>query len=202
MDNTKNVQKYIDKAIVVFKRDGLRLSLDEVADKMGITKKTLYNNFSSKDELLAECIHSLIIEIKTSLEIMTDKKLDAITALFKGFEVLSVFFNALSPIFFYDMKKLYPEMANIEHVAGFGIFREKVAQNLQKGIIEQIYREDLDVELISQYFTFSIFGFFITKVVNSNQYVAKDYFNTILNYHIRALVSDKGKELIYNSGIA
>ena len=191
-----NEKKYIDKATAVFKKEGLRLSLDEVAVKMGITKKTLYNHFSSKDELLQACIHSLIAELQSSMAIMIDEKLDAVAAMRQGFEALSVFFNSLSPIFFYDMKRLYPEMASTEHTAGFGVFRQQVVKNLQKGMAEQTYRNDLDVELVSQYFTFSIFGFFISKVVTTNEYSAKNYFKTILDYNLRALVSEEGKNLI------
>ena len=51
-------ESYIARAIAVFKQDGLRLSLEEVAAKMNITKKTLYNHFASKDELMKS--HSLI----------------------------------------------------------------------------------------------------------------------------------------------
>jgi AcrR family transcriptional regulator len=196
MEVTKNRQKYIDKAIEVFKVEGLRLSLDELADHMGITKKTLYNHFNSKDELLQDCIHSLITELQTSVAVMNDEKLNAVTAMRKGFEALSVFFYALSPMFFNDIKRLYPEMASTEHAKGFGVFRENVVRNLQKGMKEQIYRNDLDVELVSQFFIFSIFGFFISKVVNSSEYSAKTYFISIVDYHLRALVTEKGKKLI------
>ena len=196
MEITKNRQKYIDKAIQVFKIEGLRLSLDEVAEKMGITKKTLYNHFSSKDELLQECVHSLITELQASVAVMNDEKLNAVTALRKGFEALSVFFYALSPMFFNDMKRLYPEMASTEHAAGFGVFRENVVRNLQKGMEEKTYRNDLDVELISQFFIYSVFGFFISKVLNSSEYSAKSYFKNIVDYHLRALVTERGKEFI------
>ena len=50
--STDRKKQYIGKAIEILKQEGFRLSLDEMATKMGITKKTLYNNFSSKDELL------------------------------------------------------------------------------------------------------------------------------------------------------
>jgi AcrR family transcriptional regulator len=196
MEVSKNRQKYIDKAIQVFKIEGLRLSLDEVADKMGITKKTLYNHFSSKDELLQECIHSLILELQSSVSVMNDEKLNAVMAMRKGFEALSVFFYALSPMFFNDIKRLYPEMASSEHAAGFGVFREYVVQNLRKGMAEQTYRNDLDVELISQFFIFSVFGFFISKVLNNSEYSAKSYFISIVDYHLRALVTEKGKKFI------
>ena len=43
--------KYVSKAIDILKQEGFLLSLDEMAARMGVTKKTLYNNFSSKEEL-------------------------------------------------------------------------------------------------------------------------------------------------------
>lgn len=196
MEVSKNRQKYIQRALSVFKKEGLRLSLDELADKMGITKKTLYNHFNSKDELFYECVQSLIADLLASMEVMSDPQLNAIQAMRRGFEELAGFFTVLSPIFFYDMKKMYPELASTEHAVGFGAFREKIIQNLNKGIKEKTYYKDLDVQLVSEFFIFSVFGFFISNVINNSIYSAKTYFKTVFDYHLRALVSEKGRELI------
>lgn len=196
MKGSKYRQKYIQRALAVFKKEGLRLSLDEVADKMGITKKTLYNHFSSKDELFYECVHSLIADLLKSMDIMSDPQLNAIQAMRRGFDELAAFFMTLSPIFFFDMKKMYPELASTEHSIGMGAFREKLIQNLDKGIKENTYRKDMDVQLLSEFFIFSVFGFFISNVINNSNYTSKTYFKTVLNYHLRALATEKGKELI------
>ncbi|MCE5175819.1 MAG: TetR/AcrR family transcriptional regulator [Bacteroidales bacterium] len=193
MDNISlKKQKYIDQAISVFKQEGLRLSLDEIADKMGIVKKTLYNHFESKDDLLRECIQSSINELRNKIEVMNDDRFNAVEGMRKGFEEMSKFFYALSPVFFHDIKKLYPEMAMAEHHATIGLFSDKIVGNLNKGIKEQIYRQDMDVALMSQYFIYSVFGFFINRVINSSEFSAKNYFPTVLEYNLRALVSEKG----------
>ena len=62
--STDRKKQYIGKAIEILKQEGFRLSLDEMATKMGITKKTLYNNFSSKDELLKECVQAISEDFK------------------------------------------------------------------------------------------------------------------------------------------
>ncbi|MDD2612733.1 MAG: TetR/AcrR family transcriptional regulator [Bacteroidales bacterium] len=185
-------QKYIDQAISVFKQEGLRLSLDEIVDKMGIVKKTLYNHFESKDDLLHECIQSLINELRNEIEVMNDDRFNAVEGMRKGFEEMSKFFYALSPVFFHDLKKLYPEMAMAEHHASISLFSDKIVENLNKGIKEQIYRQDMDVALMSQYFIYSVFGFFINRVINSSEFSTKNYFPTVLEYNLRALVSEKG----------
>lgn len=55
MNTNSRKDKYVAKAISILKQEGFRLSLDEMATKMGITKKTLYNNFSSKEEPRSAC---------------------------------------------------------------------------------------------------------------------------------------------------
>lgn len=193
---SKRRSKYIDKALQVFRQEGLHVSLEEVAEKMGITKKTLYNNFESKDELLKACMMSLVSDLRINLEIMYDDRYNSVDCMRKGFEALSKFFYTLSPIFFYDLKKLYPEIAGNEHNIGFGILHRMVIKNLEKGIKEGVYREDINIELIEQFFTYSIFGFYMNKVLSSNEFVPKDYFKTIVDYHLQAWVSDKGRELL------
>ena len=49
--------RIIDKAAVLFTRHGIKsVTMDYIASQMGISKRTLYENFKDKDQLLLECI--------------------------------------------------------------------------------------------------------------------------------------------------
>ena len=51
--------KIVDAANILFYREGIRaVSVDAVAEKAGVTKKTLYYHFKSKDDLVAEYLAS------------------------------------------------------------------------------------------------------------------------------------------------
>jgi TetR/AcrR family transcriptional regulator, cholesterol catabolism regulator len=189
-------EKYSDRALEILKQDGLRLSLDEIADKMGITKKTLYNHFDSKENLLSHCIHSFISRLIERMSMMYSDDVNAVEGLNRGIDELAVFFQTLSPVFLFDLKKLYPQIADSEHSTGFGFFLEGIKKNLIKGKNEGIYREDIDVELISQFFIHSLVNFFIMRVVNSSEFVAGTYFKTIVDYHLNAIVTEKGRKLL------
>ena len=188
--------KYAEKALETFKQDGLRLSLDEISEKIGVTKKTLYNHFDSKEELLSECIHTFVLDLKQRMSIMTSADVNAVDGLKCGVDEIAGFFRTLSPVFLSDIKKMYPEIANTEHTTGFAFFLEGVKLNLLKGIEEQLFRNDLNVELISQYFTFSLVSFFISRVASSSAFLAGDYFNSILDYHLQAIVTEQGRKLL------
>jgi len=194
-------KKYSAKALAIFKQEGLRMSLEELAEKMGVAKKTLYNHFSSKDELLMVCVHNLFSDLHRAIEVLTDEKRDAITNMIAAFSAMNTFFYFLSPLFMNDLKKLYPEMANIGHTEGLGRFSEKIAGNIEKGIKEGLYLADLEPKMTSQYITYSIFGFYIHSVMSTNEFAASNYFETLAMYNLRALVTEKGRGLLINNSL-
>ncbi|OJV39606.1 MAG: TetR family transcriptional regulator [Bacteroidales bacterium 36-12] len=193
-DNRKKT--YIDKAINVFKQEGLRLSLEEVAGKMGITKKTLYNNFTSKEELVKACILSISSDMQEAMSGLDDPAHSAIENLRTGFVKLNHFFYALSPIFFYDIMRMSPNEATAEHLVGSGLFQAKMEANLRKGISEGIYMHSINVEYLSSYISYSVFGFYINSIIKRNPYLPKSHFEDAVEYHLRAIVSERGRELL------
>jgi len=189
-------KEYINKAIAVFKQDGLRLSLEEVAGKMGITKKTIYNHFDSKDELLKECILSISSDMREAMGGLDDRTRSAIENMRQAFSRINDFLTVLSPIFFYDIMRLNPNQAMAEHLIGSDLFQQKMEINLKQGIEDGIYRKNLDVEFISRYIAYSVFGFYINGLINRNPYITKSYFADIAEYNLRAIVSEKGELLL------
>ena len=193
-NNRKN--NYINKAISVLKQDGLRLSLEEIAGKMGITKKTVYNHFSSKDELLKECIQSISSDFREAMSGLDDRNHSAIENMRNVFSRIDHLFMVLSPVFFYDLMRLNPNQAMSEHLVGSGLLQQKMEANLRQGISDGIYREDLDLGFIGRYMSYSIFGFYINNLINSHPFISRSYFEDIVEYNLRALVSEKGKQLL------
>lgn len=191
--HTKNQEKYLLQATEVFKNQGFKISLDDLALQMGISKKTLYNQFSSKDELLEMCVCKLRTDLEENLGIMYDDRVDAIEGLRRGFGVLTQFFYTLSSRFFTDLQVTHPELANNEHLLGSHLFTRAIQLNLEKGIREGLYLESLDVRLISHYFAYSIISFFITSIVHKQEFPVESYFSTIIAYNLRGLVSSKGQ---------
>ncbi len=187
---------YIDKAIIVLQQDGLRLSLEEVAGKMGITKKTLYNHFDSKEELLKQCILSISRDFQDAVSVLDDRNDNAINNLRNGFERIDELFNVLSPVFFYDLMRLNPNQAMTEHLLGSGYFHEKVGANLRQGIKEGVYLADIDIDFICHYLAYSVIGFYIHSTIHNEPSLSKSYFEDIIEYHLRAITSEKGKELL------
>jgi len=193
---TARKEKYAAKAMGVFRQYGLHLSIDEIADKAGVTKKTLYNHFESKEGLLKFCLQTFVHDLEKKISIMYSEDVNAIEGFKSGIYGMGEVFHSMSPVFFDDLKKMFPELSGTQHKAGFGSFLEGMKRNLMKGKGEKLYRQDINVELISRFFISSVVSFFISSVLTRSEYSARDYFATIINYHLHAVVTSKGQKLL------
>lgn len=196
MELSKHSKKYIDKAISVFKQNGLRLSLEEVATKMGVTKKTIYNHFSTKDELLQACIQSISHDFQQTFSSLDAPEHSAIENLRNGFTQIDRFFTELSPLFFHDIMLLNFNLAMSEHLSGSGLFRAKLEANLKQGIREGIYRPELNTAFASQYLSYSIFGFYINNIIRNPSVIPNNYFSEVVTLYLSAFVSENGRSLL------
>lgn len=193
--NTKS-KKYIAKALLIFKQEGLRLSLDELAEKMSISKKTLYNHFASKEELHSVCMQGLFDEMNQHASLLTVDTKNAIVCMREAFEGLNTVFQQLSPLFINDMQRLYPNMAVDGHASDIDLFTRKIRENIEKGIKEGVYNPQPDLAFISLYITQSVFGYYFHSVVNQTDFSTSSYFETVLDFTLRGLVSEKGRLLL------
>lgn len=193
---TARKEKYAAKAMEVFRQSGLHISIDEIAEKSGVTKKTLYNHFESKEGLLKFCLQTFVHDLEKKISIMYSEDVNAIEGFKSGIYGMGEVFHSLSPVFFDDLKKMFPELSGTQHKAGFGSFLEGMKRNLMKGKREKLYRQDINVELISRFFISSVVSFFISSVLTRSEYSARDYFRTVIDYHLHAVVTPKGQKLL------
>ncbi len=193
---TVRKEKYAVKAMEVFKQFGLHISIDEIAEKSGVTKKTIYNHFESKEGLLKFCMLTLSNDMEKKIAIMYAEDVNAITGFKSGVYGMGEVFHSLSPVFFEDLRKMFPALSGTQHKAGFGAFLEGMKKNLIKGKKERLYRQDIKVELISRFFITSVVSFFISNVLTRSEYSARDYFKSIIDYHLHAVVTAKGQRLL------
>jgi AcrR family transcriptional regulator len=180
----------------IFKQEGLKLSLDDLADRMSVSKKTLYNHFNSKEELHAACMHNMFSELNQKVEILADDSKNAIECMREGFKGLETVLFQLSPIFINDMQRIYPDIVYSSHSSDIDFFKKRIRENLEKGIREGIYTPDLDVAFFSQYISYSVFGFYFHSVVISTDFSNLNYFSNVLEFTLKGLVSEKGRLLL------
>lgn len=180
--------KYLSAIIPILKEEGLGLSMEAMAQKIGVTKKTLYNRFNSKDQMIEDCLEQVTGQFKENLACMDDETLPVVERFEKGVTILRLYFKDMSHAFMRDLMVQYPQMASLDHTAGRSYFEEKIAQNIESGKVSGTYRTDIDSALFAKYISFSIFSFFQKEVMMGSTYSADYYFKQVIDFNINALL--------------
>ncbi|MBT8316732.1 MAG: TetR/AcrR family transcriptional regulator [Lutibacter sp.] len=187
----------LQKASEIFLKLGFKsVTMDDIANELAISKKTIYKYFKNKEDLVDITTSYLHEEMHKSVLCICDKGYNAIE---ENFEIKKMFKDLLknsddSPMF--QLKKYYPKTYSKVMTKEFTMFKDCILNNIEKGIKEGLYRKDIDKELTTKFY-FSL----ATSVHDANFYTYnKNTLNkletSVLEYHTRAMATSKGLQIL------
>ena len=195
MDKKRN--EIIDKSAMIFLRHGIRsVTMDDLARELGVSKKTFYNYFKDKDDLVTRIVSTLIERNQVACEIGRLKSETAIDALMNISEFSTRLFTEIHSSVFYDLQKYYPEAWKIIKDHRFEFVSEQITQNIIRGQEEGLYIAELDPKIMS-----GIHLSIVSMMTDSDIFeVEANEFGKLLEqivlFQLRGLVNDKGRELM------
>ena len=133
---------------------GIRsVSIDDLCHQFGISKKTFYVHFETKDALLEEIMHQQYSNLAHELESIVKKK--SVLQSFMSWHAIAQqatkSTNLRTPLI-HDLQKYYPELFKVHEKSVRKRMENFLVRFLQKGIDEQIFRPEIDVELTAALF--------------------------------------------------
>lgn len=182
--------KIISKATHLFLKLGFKsVTMDDIANEMCISKKTIYKYFCNKEILIAETTETLTNTIYSTINEIVAKNHNAIEENFEIIKMIKEMFVSIETSPSYQLKKHYPEI--------HGKLTEKLQlecnslfkQNIEKGIQEGLYRDTINVPNYVYFYYALIFT--INENISSEKQ-AKKLELEALEYHIRAMATTKG----------
>lgn len=190
--NTEQIEIAI-KVKELYYRYGLKsVTMDDVARELGISKKTLYQFFSDKEKLIEAVITYQIESHSTKIDSLLAESEDAVSEMFMIHQFLDHMTKEHSFSFEYDLKKYYPNLFN--HV--LNVKRDRIYQigisNIEKGIASGHYRKDVNAKVISKINLMRYESTIGECMFSPEEISSKDFFNQILNYHVRGMATPKG----------
>jgi predicted DNA-binding protein YlxM (UPF0122 family) len=187
-------EKIIEGAGKLFVEHGIRqVTMDTIAQALGISKRTIYENFKDKDDLLLNFLsESIITHKKSAIEILNKSK-NVIEALFGFGEYNNNIFKKVNPCFFSDIKKYHPDIFNKVMSDGEIHNYEVTYTMLKRGVNEGIFIKDIDLEIVNQFIhhTMEFFHLMEEKNYSHNQIWASVHLP-----YLRGICTEKGRDLI------
>ena len=174
-------EKILKGTIQVFNKKGLKLTMDDVADELKISKKTIYKEFSSKDEIFETMVDYVFDNIKIrEKEILNSDRYTTIekirlflAAMPEGYRNIN--FQELHPL-----KEKYPKVyKKLQKRLETGW--EPAFELLEQGKQEGVIREDVDFKIFKIMMEASLERFFEKDVMKGSGRKYNDYLNEVVD---------------------
>ncbi len=186
-------EKIIQKATELFLKIGFKsVTMDEIAQEMAISKKTIYTHFKNKTALVKECAFCVMNSITGGIDEICNLDQDPIEELFeiKKFIMRKLKDDDSSPQ--YQLQRYYPEISKKLHQNQFEKMMECTKKNISKGIEQGLYRSNLNPDFIGRLYFTGITGIKDQAVFPIEKFSAKYLTEEYLEYHLRGIVTQKG----------
>jgi AcrR family transcriptional regulator len=177
----------------LFFKYGVRsVSMDDIGRDLGISKKKLYEHFKTKSDLVEKLLSLERKNFEDIFESYNFEGVNAIDILLTVSKELGNKFRDVSPSMTYDMKKYYPAIyahhleERIEFIFG------KIKINLEKGINQGMYRNDLSIELIARLYIRRLMDLHDPEVFPADKFSFQTLFDVMFDNFIRGIANQNG----------
>jgi len=189
----EKIDRILSESLRLFKKNGIRsISMDDISKELGISKKTIYQYFANKTELV-EKVLAYMTEQESTLCIDGDvTKMNAIDILLAVSRNVSKQLKDLNPINAFELQKYYPAIfrefviRKRDHVFG------QVKKNFEQGISEGIYRTDLNIDLVARLYIQKLEDVHDQEFLESVNFGFEKVFQVMFDNHIRGIANADG----------
>ena len=168
------------------------VTTEEIASDLGISKKTLYAHFPSKEELLREAILGLLDEVELQLKgILLDSEIDFSEKLSRALALVRDRFSRVSKPFAHDMARNAPHLwREFEAYRQKKIFRQ-FAKLFSFGVSKDLIRDDINYDLIVLIFDKLVESVMNPEVVSGIPYSTDEVFDHMMSVFLAGILTDK-----------
>ena len=187
----------LHKAKELFYSYGLKaISMDDIARSSGVSKKTVYQHFSCKDEILSAVVKNFISCHKQALEKCRKETSNAVEEVISISQLFVHTINHINQNFFYDLEKSFPEAWQL-----IAEYRKKfvvpaILRNLRDGMDQEIYRDDLDIAFIADVRMQQVVSAFTPRLFAETPVQGNKLMMQLSEFYLHGIASLKGKKMI------
>ena len=185
------------EAGLLFGKYGIKsMTMDALAEELGISKRTIYERFRDKDTLLKEVILYYKEQTKKQANELIDQSDNAIEAIFRIIRMTIDQMTRMSPAFLHDIKKYHPRV--FMELAEPGEFRDLSVTRrlLETGIEQGVFRNDFNIEIVNRtlHVLFDLFGH--DSLMVEAGFDRRDMLENVLVPYFRGISTDKGQKFL------
>jgi AcrR family transcriptional regulator len=190
-------ERILTKAADLFMRYGIRsITMDEIAGQLGISKKTIYQFFTDKDDMVSAVIELEIKRNEAECMQFRDDAADAVHEIFLALEDLDEMLKYTNPLMLYDLEKHHPKAFQKIKEYKYQFLYKALLDNLQRGIREKTYRSDFQIDIVAKNRIESAFLIFNPDLFPHSRYKMSEVSFELAVLFLHGVATPEGKKLI------
>ena len=201
MEDIETKERILKKAEEIFFQFGYtRVRMDEIAEALGISKKTLYKFFESKENLLKEVIEKIKVNIKTNCDIICNNgEMEFILKLKTLMNYIAKTSSKLRGPLPEDIQKNNPDIWK-----GINEYRKKESLGKFAGLINEgvergAFRKDIDQQLIVLTYVNAVSTLINPEILSQLPYTGDQVFEMLIKIIFEGILTDEGREKYLSS---
>lgn len=185
------------KADELYRRYGIKsVTMDEIATQLGVSKKTIYQSFSDKNELVDAVIVDILKYNKDCCQSYKTKAQNAIHEVFLAMEMLQVMFDNMNPAILHDIERNHPATFKKFKEYKYKYLFEIVRENIERGKREELYRPEVNTDVIAKIRLETMMLPFNEQLFPKNKFSLVTLHQQLIEYFLFGIASLKGYKLI------
>jgi len=186
-------EKILEKSTEMFLNYGFKsVTMDDIANEMGVSKKTIYTHFVNKTDLVEKVTLALFDFISQGIDMICSLDHNPIQEIYdiKKFVMKHLKDEKSSPQ--YQLQKYYPKLYATLKKKQLEVMNSCVEDNLNRGIKDGLYRESINVEFVSRIYFNGINGIKDLELFPLQKFSLNTLMEYFLEYHLRGICTEKG----------
>ncbi|MCX6321869.1 MAG: TetR/AcrR family transcriptional regulator [Bacteroidia bacterium] len=189
--------RIIEGAAELFKTYGIKsVTMDSLASHLGMSKRTIYEVFSDKDELLIGVLKWMAEKQRELVKRVLDDSENAIVAIFKLLEINMTHFQDMSPAFHADMKKYHHDVLMKKTDKCEMPDYSNNMQLIERGIKEKLFRKEINPDLVNRCLYSLVRSTMDNDLYLFEQFTRREVVKNVLINYMRGISTKEGDDLI------
>jgi AcrR family transcriptional regulator len=192
-------EKIRDTASQLFLERGFKsITMDDIANEIGMSKKTIYSEYSNKTSLVEDCVMHKFCDLSNGIDLIIAMEKNAIEELYEIKKYVMSHLNDEKSSPQYQLMKYYPKIHKNLKLLQFDKMHKCILLNVERGLEQGLFRDNINPEFVARIYFTGLNSIKDQNMFPLEQFPIGKLMDSFLEYHIRGIITLKGKTILNN----
>ena len=172
--------------------------MDDIAQHMAISKKTIYSHFNNKESIVDAVTDVIFENVSCGIDTICEQDHNPIEEVYEIKKLVMHHMRNEKTSPWYQLQKYYPKTYASIKKRQFTYMQQCVTDNLRRGLELGLFRRNIDVEFVSRIYFMGVTGIKDNQLFPNEMFDGETLYEQFLEYHLRGIVTPKGRKILNN----